>query len=158
MITAKKKTKANMEFEDFNRRLKKNENSGGNSKDSNDSSNFQSKELLKQIQAANSIAKEPEQYESSSERIYQIYQNPLHDADDIHIDTHTNRELHDSYDPFNREETISGERYAKIFPPAPPEVKEDKDKEKTSAELEKQEESEEHYEHYEYEKHNDYEK
>lgn len=115
MITAKKKTKSDMEIDEFKRREKKTEENNS-SKGEHITSRFESKELLQDTQnlkkknkSKEKRYKDPEPYESSSERIYQMYQNPLHDADDIHIDTHTNRELHDAFDPFNREETIFDE-------------------------------------------------
>lgn len=38
--------------------------------------------------------------------LYEQYENPLHDGDDIVIDTHTSKQNRDEYDPNNREETV----------------------------------------------------
>lgn len=117
MIKIKPKARAEMETEEFNKRQKA-ANDKNEEKDIVDENNPMKKFLeesnknavIEKDKKKSKKYRNPEKYESSSERIYQIYQNPLHDGDDIHIDTHTNHQLHDSYDPYDRSETIYGER------------------------------------------------
>lgn len=117
MIKIKAKARAEMETEEFNKRQKTN-NDKNEEKDIADENNPMKKFLeesnknavIEKDKKKSRKYRNPEMYESSSERIYQIYQNPLHDGDDIHIDTHTNHQLHDSFDPYDRGETIYEDR------------------------------------------------
>lgn len=50
--------------------------------------------------------------EEQKDNFYDKYQNPMHDGDDILIDTRIFKENRDSFDPYNREETIYEEKSA----------------------------------------------
>lgn len=53
---------------------------------------------------------ELKELKEQKDNFYDKYQNPMHDGDDILIDTRTFKENRDSFDPYNREETIYEEK------------------------------------------------